>query len=253
MQGRIHSLESFGTVDGPGIRFVVFTQGCPLRCLFCHNPDTWEYNAGTLMSADEILVQYNKNKEFYRGGGLTVTGGEPLVQLDFILELFTKAKQQGIHTCLDTSGGTYSIKNTTRVEKIDKLLDVTNLVMLDIKHINNEEHIKLTGLPNKDILAFARHINSKGKPFLIRHVIVPGITDKPEELYNLGRFLGELENAKSLDALPYHMLGIPKYEMLGIDYPLKGVEAFPKEDIPKVRNRIIQGMYDFRKGIPSKY
>ncbi len=253
MLGRIHSLESFGTVDGPGVRFVVFTQGCPFRCLYCHNPDTWDYNAGTLMSADEILEQYAKNKAFYRDGGITVTGGEPLVQTDFVLELFTKAKAKGIHTCLDTSGGTYAANNPKVVAKVDALLDVTDLVMLDIKHIDNEEHIKLVGIPNKEVLAFARHINAKKKPFLVRHVIVPSITDKPEELYRLGRFLGELEYAKSLDTLPYHQLGVSKYDMLGMEYPLAGVPAFSKEKIPDIRKQVISGMYDYRKGMPAKY
>ena len=155
MNGFIHSVESFGTVDGPGIRFVIFLQGCPMRCKYCHNPDTWEINKGVSMSADELIRQFNKNKSFYSNGGITVTGGEPLLQLDFLLELFEKAKKEGIHTCIDTSGVTYKDVETEFKRKIDRLMEYTDLVMLDIKHIDSEEHRKLTGHGNENILAFA--------------------------------------------------------------------------------------------------
>ena len=153
MQGRIHSLESFGTVDGPGVRYVVFMQGCPMRCKYCHNPDTWEVNAGTLMDADYIIEQYERNKGFYTDGGITVTGGEPLLQIDFITELFEKAKAKGIHTCIDSSGITFNPDSPEVMAKFDKLMPLTNLVMLDIKHIDDEHHLELTKQHNKNILA----------------------------------------------------------------------------------------------------
>ena len=144
MEGRIHSLESFGTVDGPGVRYVVFVQGCPMRCAYCHNPDTWEMNGGTLMDTSEILANYERNRPYYRDGGITVTGGEPLMQIDFLLDLFTKAKAQGIHTCIDTSGIAYNKNSNPQwLEKLDKLCEVTDLVMLDIKHIRNYKSCRI--------------------------------------------------------------------------------------------------------------
>ena len=177
MEGRIHSLESFGTVDGPGVRYVVFVQGCPMRCLYCHNPDTWAMNAGTLMDSSYIIEQYERNKSFYNGGGITVTGGEPLMQIDFLLDLFTKAKEKDIHTCIDTSGIAYNPKNTAYNEKLDKLLKLTNLVMLDIKHIDPEKHKVLCSQPNDGILAFDfSNLNSQCDFWnsLIRKAWIPG-------------------------------------------------------------------------------
>ena len=227
MNGRVHSIESFGTVDGPGIRLVVFLQGCPMRCLYCHNPDTWDINGGNDMSADEIIAQYFKNRSFYSGGGITVTGGEPLLQMDFLIELFSIAKAHDIHTCIDTSGVVFCDKNT---EKLDKLLAVTDLVMLDIKHIDTDEYKKLTGFGNKNILAFAKYLNEKNVKMRIRHVIVPGITDKKEELEALGIFLKGFANIEKVETLPYHTLGKVKYEKLGIDYPLGDSEQLTRKD-----------------------
>ena len=178
MQGRIHSLESFGTVDGPGTRFVVFVQGCPMRCAYCHNPDTWDMNGGKLMEPSYIIEQYEKNQAFYRnGGGLTVTGGEPLMQVDFLMELFTLAKEKGIHTCIDSSGIAFHPDNTAFREKQDKLMELTDLVMLDIKHIDPEKHMALTQQPNENILKFAAYLDERHVDMWIRHVVVPGITD----------------------------------------------------------------------------
>ena len=168
MTGRIHSIESFGTVDGPGIRLVVFFRGCPMRCLYCHNPDTWEKSGGTEMTAEEILDEYEKGREFYKNGGITATGGEPLMQLDFLTELFTKAKEKGIHTCLDTSGITFTRENK---EKFDALTDVCDLVMLDIKHIDDAEHKKLTSMSNNNVKEYMDYLAEKNKPVWIRHVI----------------------------------------------------------------------------------
>lgn len=250
MVGQVHSLESFGTVDGPGIRFVVFMQGCPMRCKYCHNPDTWSRDGGQVVSVDEILLQYQKNKAFYKNGGITVTGGEPLWQIEFVTALFTAAQAQGIHTCLDTSGVTFRADDAAGCSAIDALLAVTDLVMLDIKHIDDAAHRELCGHGNANILQFAQYIDGKAVPMLIRHVIVPGITDDAKEQYALGRFLGRLKHIKSFDALPYHNMGEVKYQGLGLDYPLAGVAPMPKEGAVAARNFVLQGIRDVRSGAP---
>ena len=239
--GRIHSIETCGTVDGPGIRFVVFFQGCPMRCMYCHNPDTWSFDGGKEMSADEILAQFDGVKEFLKNGGLTVTGGEPLVQIDFVTELFKKANSKGIHTALDTSGILFDKNNTT---KIDELLKYTSLVMLDIKHIDDNEHKKLTGHSNRAVLEFAQYLSDKNIPMWVRHVVVPSITDKKEYLERLGQFLKGLKNIQALDVLPYHDMAIPKYEKLAIEYPLKGIPSLTKEQAISARNIIVNTLYN---------
>lgn len=242
MQGRIHSLESFGTVDGPGVRFVVFVQGCPLRCAYCHNPDTWEMNAGTLMEPAYIIEQYERNISFYNGGGITVTGGEPLMQMDFLIDLFTLAKEKNIHTCIDTSGIAYNPDNATLLEKMDRLMALTDLVMLDIKHIDPEKHLELTRQPNNNILKFAAYLNEKQVDMWIRHVVVPGLTDDDKYLYELGYFIGQFRSLKALDALPYHTMGETKYEKLGIEYRLKGVPAMDKDVLIEKKQIILNGI-----------
>lgn len=242
--GRIHSLESFGTVDGPGIRFVVFFQGCPLRCQFCHNPDTWEPGKGSEMSVDEILAHYEKNRNFYRNGGITVTGGEPLLQIGFLTELFREAKKRGIHTCLDTSGITY--RESSR-EKFEELFSVLDLVLLDFKHSDPEGHLKLTGQKQEPVLAFANALMKAGIPMIARHVVVPGITDGKEHLERLGEILAPLRNLKGLEVLPYHTMGIKKYEALGIAYPLEGVEALSKEKAIEMRNTVLNKIRELRR------
>ena len=179
--GRIHSRESFGTVDGPGIRYVIFMQGCPLRCLYCHNPDTWKIGEGEVVTVKQILSEYEHNKAFYKNGGLTVSGGEPLLQIDFLLELFSEAKKRGIHTCIDTSGVTYDKNNSSYISKLDALMEVCDLVMLDIKHIEGEQHKKLTGRDNSNILEFAKYLAEKNIPVWVRHVVVKGYTDGADE------------------------------------------------------------------------
>lgn len=241
-KGYIHSEESFGTVDGPGVRYVVFTQGCPMRCKYCHNPDTWEPNTGRLVDTNEILANYNKNLPFYKKGGLTVTGGEPLLQIDFVIDLFKKAKAQNIHTCIDTSGITYNPDNTSYLKKLDELMKYTDLVMLDIKHIDPKEHLALTERPNDQILAFAKYLNAKDIPLWIRHVLVPTITDRPEYLTRLGDFIGQLTNLKALDVLPYHTMGKVKYEQLGMEYPLGDLPSATKEEAIKAREIIIDAI-----------
>ena len=240
--GKIHSIETCGTVDGPGIRFVIFIQGCPMRCQYCHNPDSWEYDAKTLMSVDDILNKYEGVKEFCKGG-ITVTGGEPLVQVDFVIELFKKAQEKEIHTALDTSGILF---NPEKREKIDELLKYTSLVMLDIKHIDDDEHKKLTAHSNKNVLGFAKYLSEKNIPTWVRHVVVPQVTYNEKYLIRLGEFLAKLKNIKALDVLPYHNMAISKYEKLGIEYPLKDIPALEKEDAIKARNIIIKSLKESR-------
>lgn len=236
--GKIHSVESFGTVDGPGIRFVVFVQGCPMRCLYCHNPDTWDINDGEERTADSLLEEYEKCREFLTGG-LTVTGGEPLMQKEFVTELFQKARERGIHTCLDTSGAVFSTENSA---SFDALLAVTDLVMLDIKHIEADEHKKLTGRPNENILSFARYVSEKGVDIRIRHVVVPGITDKKEDWYKIGLFAATLPTLKGVEVLPYHDMGKAKYKMLKMKYPLEETPPADEKLAKRARAEILRGI-----------
>ena len=240
--GKIHSIETCGTVDGPGVRFVVFLQGCPMRCAYCHNPDSWAYETDNLMSVDEILQKYDGVKEFCTGG-ITITGGEPLVQIDFVLELFKKAKEKNVHTALDTSGILFNRKNT---EKIDELLKYTSLVMLDIKHIDNEEHKKLTMHSNKNILDFARYLSEKMVPAWIRHVVVPTITYDEKYLIQLGEFLAPLKNIKALDVLPYHDMARGKYKELNLEYSLEGIEQLTHDEALNARNIILTALKNKR-------
>ena len=242
--GNIHSIESCGTVDGPGIRFVVFLQGCPMRCMYCHNPDTWVVNENQKMSVSDILSQYDSVKEFCKGG-ITVTGGEPLMQIYFVTELFKEAKKREIHTALDTSGVMFSPSSHRGegvLNKFDELMKYTDLVLLDIKHIDDEEHKKLTGHSNKNILEFAKYLSEKQIPVWIRHVVVPEITFKKEYLIRLGEFLKTLKNIKALDVLPYHDMAIPKYESLNIPYPLKDTPPLTKEQAIEARDYILEGL-----------
>jgi len=242
--GRIHSLESMGTVDGPGIRLVVFVQGCPMRCLYCHNPDTWGFGGGTMMSVDEILALYERNAPFYKQGGITVTGGEPLMQKEFVAELFHAAKEKGIHTCLDTSGIAYDPRHP---EKMDELLGVTDLVLLDIKNIDPQKHIKLTSQRIDNIIAFAKELDRRNIPIWIRHVYVNSELNTDDELHRLGEFMASLKNIKVLDVLPYHTMGKVKYENLGIAYPLEGIKDASKDEAYEARKKILAGMKQQRR------
>lgn len=242
MQGRIHSIETFGTVDGPGTRFVVFVQGCPMRCAYCHNPDTWPMNGGTLMEPEEIFAQYKRNEGFYKGGGITVTGGEPLLQVDFLIDFFTIAKENNVHTCIDSSGIAFKPDNTSYIEKLDRLMKLTDLVMLDIKHIDPEKHKELTSQPNEGILAFAKYLEEKQIDMWIRHVVVPGLTDDDKYLFDLGYFIGQFSNLKALDVLPYHTMGETKYQKLGIPYKLIGVPAMDKNQVVEKKEVILNGI-----------
>ena len=246
--GYIHSIETFGTVDGPGVRFVVFFQGCPMRCQYCHNPDTWKIDVGKEMSADEIIEKFERNRAFYKTGGITATGGEPMMQMEFLIELFQNAKEKEIHTCLDTSGIMFIMDRATEeFHKMEQLMQVTDLVMLDIKHIEDASHKILTGHSNEKILAFARYLDEIQKPVWIRHVVVPEITAKEDELTKFGKFLKTLSNVEKLEVLPYHTMGEVKYENLGIEYPLKGVPRLSKEEA-KEAEAIIRAAWGFEQG-----
>lgn len=247
--GRIHSIETMGTVDGPGIRFVVFTQGCPMRCLFCHNPDTWKAGAGagTLMSVEQIVDEFESNRAFYRNGGITVSGGEPLLQPEFLADLFgaMHARPAGrVHTCLDTCGYAF---DPDRPELTARALDETDLVLLDIKHADSAGHRALTGRDPGRILAFGDELARRGIKTVIRHVVVPGYTDTVEECEALGRLIAPWRNVVGLEMLPYHTMGVAKYEQLGIAYPLAGVEPMDKARMPELREAVLRGMREARR------
>ena len=252
VRGRVHSVETFGTVDGPGTRLVVFCQGCPMRCAYCHNPDTWEIvpaeapedglpgaRPGRSASVGEVLETFERNRPFYRRGGITVSGGEPLMQPSFVAALFEAAHGAAagrIHTCLDTSGIAF---DPARPERVGEVLDRTDLVLLDIKHADPEGHLALTGQRQERILAFGDELARRGIKTIVRHVAVPGITDSPEELAGVGRIIARWPNVVGLDVLPYHTMAVEKYERLGIDYPLAGVEPMPACRVPELRAQVV--------------
>lgn len=226
MKGRIHSIESFGTVDGPGIRFLAFLQGCPLRCLFCHNPDTWDKDAPVEYewTAEELLEETLRYKSFIKSGGVTCTGGEPLMQADFVREYFTLCRERGIHTALDTSGSIFT-------EKVRDVLDVTDLVLLDIKTLDDSLHRSYTGIERTNNQRFLDYLQQIGKPTWIRHVVVPGYTYDDTKLRTLRNYLSHYSVVEKIELLPYHSMGIYKYEKLGIPYPLEGVPELSDEEI----------------------
>ncbi|KKY00926.1 MULTISPECIES: pyruvate formate-lyase-activating protein [Paraclostridium] len=228
VKGRVHSIETFGTVDGPGIRFILFMQGCPLRCKYCHNRDTWDVKGGTEYTTDEIIEQVKKYSSYmkFSGGGLTVSGGEATLQPEFLKDLFKKAQENEIHTCLDTSG-------FVNIDVIDPVLDYTNLVLLDLKHMVPEKCKDLVGVSIDKTLEFAKHLSDRNIPVWIRHVLVPGITDDIENLELMGKFISTLKNVDRVELLPYHTLGVHKWENMGFEYELKDVPDATKEDIEK--------------------
>lgn len=228
---KIHSIETFGTVDGPGVRFVCFFQGCHLECKYCHNRDTWDINGGKYISVDELFNEIMKYKTFISpNGGFTASGGEPLLQPYFLIALFKKLKVAGIHTAIDTSG---MIEIT---DTIKELLSLTDLVLLDIKHIDPIKCKDLVGFSNEKELAFARYLNDNNIPVWIRQVIVPGFTDNKDDLLKLKTFINSLNNVKKIEFLPYHNLGEYKWKELGFEYSLKNVRQANDKDIQRVKN-----------------
>ena len=232
MIGKIHSFFAGGTVDGPGIRFVIFLKGCPLRCKYCHNPDTWTQDNALEYSVSDVTMQALKYKGYFEnGGGVTVTGGEPLMQIDFVIELFKELKKKKIHTALDTSGIIFNEENENVMEKINELIKYTDLVLLDIKHIDNDKHLELTGKPNTNILKFAKYLSDNNIHMWIRHVLVPGITLNDEYLLKTKEFIDTLNTVDKIEVLPYHTMGIVKYQNLGLKYPLEGVNSPTREEV----------------------
>lgn len=234
-KGRIHSIETFGSVDGPGIRFVVFMQGCHMRCQYCHNPDTWNMNAKNAkwMSSEELLKQALRYQSYWKhGGGITVSGGEPLLQIDFVLDFFRKAKAYDVHTCLDTSGNPFT-RREPFFQKFQELMKVTDLILLDLKEINDVRHRILTGHTNSNILDMARCLCELKKPIWIRHVLVPERSDYEEDLRELRRFLDTLDQVERVEILPYHTMGTYKWTEMGMQYPLNGILPPSKERIKR--------------------
>lgn len=231
LTGKIHSIETFGTVDGPGIRYVIFLQGCHLRCKYCHNRDTWDTTVGTPKKVSELIEDIKKYNDYikFSKGGVTVTGGEPLLQPKFLIALFTELKKLGYHTALDTSG---MFPLTPEVKQV---LSLTDLVLLDIKHIDDEKCKDLVGFSNKLELEFANYLSENGIKMWIRQVIIPGITDNEDDLIRLKEFLQTLKTVEKVELNPYHTLGVYKWEDLGLEYPLKGIRPANNEDIERAK------------------
>lgn len=231
--GRIHSIETFGSVDGPGVRYCIFLQGCDMRCRYCHNPETWDKNTDNIVTPQKALNDALRYKAYWKDkGGITVSGGEALLQIDFVTELFRLAKQQGINTVLDTSGNPFRT-DTKYLEKFDKLMAVTDLFILDIKHMDSDKHKSLTGHDNKNILALAKYLSDNGKDMWIRHVLVPTLTDDENDLKKLGEFVKSLKTVKRFEVLPYHTLGLVKWDKLGWKYSLNDIKPPTNDEIKR--------------------
>lgn len=242
-KGCVHSFESFGLVDGPGVRCVIFMQGCDMRCKYCHNPETWRHSGGEEYLPEELVEKVKKYKSYWgrncENGGVTVSGGEPLLQIDFVTELFKLLKAEGIHTALDTSGHPFC-SDKVFLEKFAELIKYTDLVMLDLKAYDDKLHRELTGFDNKNILKMAGYLSECGVPVWIRHVLVPGVTDSDDELYSLRDFIATLKNVQKTEVLPYHTLGLFKWENMKLDYPLKGIRTPLQEDVERAE-KILNG------------
>ena len=242
MIGHIHSTESFGAADGPGVRFIVFMQGCHMRCRYCHNPDTWKMDGGDEVTADEILKRALRFKPYWgKDGGITISGGEPLLQIDFVIELFKKAKELGINTCIDTAGNPFT-KEEPFFSKFEELMKYTDLLLLDLKEINPARHKDLTGFDNSNIIEMAKYLSEINKPVWIRHVLVPVHSDFDEDLDALGDFIDTLSNVDRVEILPYHTLGKFKWENLGIPYTLESISPPSAERIENAKQRIHAGI-----------
>ena len=234
--GKVHSLESFALVDGPGVRFCVFLQGCRMRCKFCHNPETWNLSGGTEWTADELFKRVYRYKNYWgKDGGITVSGGEPLLQIEFVTEFFRIAKENGVHTALDTSGNPFTTEEAF-LRKFEALMEVTDLFILDIKEMDEAKHKELTKWGNRNILDMASYLSEHGKEMWIRHVLVPQLTDEEEGLRELNTFIKSLKTVSRVEILPYHTLGRMKYEKMGIEYPLDGVPVPTEEEVKKAED-----------------
>lgn len=239
IKGRVHSVESFGSVDGPGVRYIVFLQGCHMRCKYCHNPETWSMEGGELMTAQEVFDKAYRYRNYWKNnGGITVSGGEAMLQMEFVTELFKLAKNENVHTTLDTSGNPFTMEEPFK-SQFDELMKVTELFMLDIKHIDDEKHKQITGWTNSNILQLARYLSDNGKDMWIRHVLVPGYTDDENDLIRLRDFVKSLKTVQRFEVLPYHTLGVFKWENLGIPYSLSDVMP-PDRDQIKRANDILE-------------
>lgn len=238
VKGNIHSIETFGSVDGPGVRYVLFLKGCRLRCAFCHNADTWDMTSEDQRSAEEIIRHALRYRSYWgNDGGITVSGGEPLLQMDFLIELFTLAKQNHIHTCIDTAGEPFE-NSPEWMEKFNTLMNLTDLLLVDIKHIDEKKHIRLTGKSNTNILEMFSYLDSIHKPIWVRQVLVPGWTDDREDLEKTREFLDSLHNIQRVEVLPYHSMGAYKWEKLGLQYPLKDTNP-PSDESVKMAESIL--------------
>ena len=240
MIGKIHSLESFGLVDGPGVRFVVFLQGCRMRCRFCHNPETWAMEGGREYTPEDLCKQVLRYKPYWKNnGGVTVSGGEPLLQLDFVTEFFTLLKEKNVHTTLDTAGQPFAPEDSEWMARFEKLLAVTDLVMLDLKEFTPQKHKSLTGWDGANIYAMARYLSDHHKEMWIRHVLVPDLTDDETDLRHMREFIDSLESVTRVEVLPYHTLGLFKWEKLGIPYSLEGVHTPSEEETARAEELLI--------------
>ena len=245
VKGIIHSIESFGSVDGPGVRYLIFLQGCKMRCQYCHNPDTWALKDKTAYEETpaETLKKALRYKPYWReNGGITVSGGEALLQIEYVTELFRLAKEKGVHTTLDTSGNPFT-REEPFFSKFNELLKYTDLFLLDIKHIDGEKHKELTLCDNSNILDLAKYLSDNGKKMWIRHVLVPGVTDSEEALVRLRDFVKELKTVDRFEILPYHTLGVFKWKELGVEYKLEGVNPPTKEEIERANNILETSSY----------
>lgn len=242
LKGLIHSVESFGSADGPGIRYIFFLKGCPMRCKYCHNPDTWAGNSEVMtLTPEEALSKAVRYKSYWgKNGGITVSGGEALLQIDFVTELFRLAKAKGINTCIDTSGQPFS-REEPKLSKFKELIKYTDLVMLDIKQIDDEKHRELTGHSNSNILDFARFLAENGKKMWIRYVLVPTVTDDPDDLAKTREFIDSLgDSVERTEILPYHTLGVFKWENLGLEYKLEGIPTPTREEIENAEKLLVK-------------
>lgn len=240
LKAKYHSIETLGTLDGPGVRFVLFLQGCPLRCLYCHNPDTWNTSTGKEISIREVISLYEQKKDFYINGGITISGGEPMMQIEFLLELCKEMKQRNVHVCIDTSAIMY--KNKYYKTKIEELINYVDLFLVDIKSMNWQKHIKLTGQSSEPVFDFITLLETKHKNMWIRHVVVPNLTTTHKDLEMLGEYLATLKRVSKLQLLPYHTMALFKYKELNLKYPLENVSDCDTSELSRAKQIVLASL-----------